>query len=107
MSAGLKIGGTEVLKPGQSETWSSSMLKQRMLKTYGDDLVMDVDIAVVNQTTETTNEFLSTVRQRETPENGYVKFGPSLFQSLKTPLEESVLESIKEKLAHVQEFKVS
>ena len=62
MSAGLKIGGTEVLKTGESETWSNSMLKQRMLKTYGDDLVKDVDIDALDQSTETTNEFLSTIK---------------------------------------------
>ena len=83
------------------------MLKQRMLKTYGDDLVKDIDIEGVNQTTETTNEFLSTVKQRETPETGYVKFGLKYFHGLKTPLEETVVESIKEKLTHVQELKVA
>ena len=83
------------------------MLKQRMLKTYGDDLVEDVDISRVDQTTETTNEFLSTIKQRETPETGYDKFGLRYFRGLETPLEETVIDSIKEKLTHVQEFKVS
>ena len=83
------------------------MLKQRMLKTYGDDLVKDVDIDALDQSTETTNEFLSTIRQRDTPETHYDKFGLSRFRGLETPLEETVIESIKEKLTHVHEFKVA
>ena len=61
MCAGLKIGGVTVLQPGESETWSNSMLSQRILKTYGDEPVKDVYFDTVNQTTETTNELFSTV----------------------------------------------
>ena len=107
MSTGLKIGGIEVLKPGESETWSNSMLKQRILKRYGDDPVKDAVIEEVKQTTETTNEFLSTVNQRATAETGYDKYHLNDFEDLETPLEESVIDRIKEKLTQVQDFKVA
>ena len=106
MSTGLEIGGIEVLKPGESETWSNSMLKQRILKTYGDGPVMDVAIKRLNQTTETTNEVFSTVFQRDSPETGYYKFHLDDIRGLETRLEETVLERGKEKLTHVQDFKV-
>ena len=61
MSAGLKIGEVSVLQPGESETWSNPMLCQRILKTYGDDPFKDVVVERVNQTTEVSNEFFSTI----------------------------------------------
>ena len=61
MSTGLKIGGIEVMKPGEFETWSNSILNQRILKTYGDDTVNDLAMESLNQTTEVSNEVLSTV----------------------------------------------
>ena len=61
MSAGLKIGGTSVLQPGESEIWSNPMLCQRILKTYGDEPFTDVVIEIVDQTTEVSNEFFSTI----------------------------------------------
>ena len=61
MCTALKIGGVTVLQPGEYETWSNSMLTHRILKTFGDEPVKDVRIEKVNQTTETTNELLSTI----------------------------------------------
>ena len=67
----------------------------------------DLVIANLLQSTETTNEFLSTIWQRDSLENGYEKFHLSNFKGLMTPLEESVIERSKEKLTHVQDFKVA
>ena len=43
LDTGLKIGGVSILN-GEIETWSNSMLIQRILKTYGDDPVEDLEI---------------------------------------------------------------
>ena len=83
------------------------MLNQRMLKRYGDNPVKDAVIKEVRQTTETTNEFLSTVNQRATAETGYDKYHLNAFRDLETPLEQSVIDRIKEKLSLVQDFEVA
>ena len=61
----------------------------------------------VRQTTETTNEYLSAVVQRDTLKTGYNKFHLDDFKDLETPLENSVIERIKKKLTQVQDFKVA
>ena len=61
MSAGFKISGVTVFDKGESETWSSAMLNQRVLQKYGDDLIKDIEIDHVDQTTEITNEFFSAI----------------------------------------------
>ena len=78
-----------------------------MLKKYGDDSIKDVVIKGVNQTTETTNEFLSTVDQKVTPETGYDKFNISHFRGLETRIEESVVQRVSQKLTRVKNFKVA
>ena len=83
------------------------MLIQRLLKLYGDDFVKDLVIRRLLQSTEITNEFLSTIWQRDSPENGYEKFHLVNFKGLMTPLEESVIERPKEKLTHVRDFRVA
>ena len=107
MSAGLKIGGVSILKPGESEIWSNPMLCQRILKTYGDDPFKDVVFDTVDQTTEVSNEFFSTVFQKDSLETGYEKLHFNDFVGLETRLEESVLERVKEKLTHVLDLKVA
>ena len=83
------------------------MLCQRILKTYGDDPFKDVVVVGVNQTTEVSNEFLSTIFQKDSPETGYEKLHFNNFEGLETPLEERVIQLGKEKLTHVLDFKVS
>ena len=107
MNLGLKISGVTVFDMSKHETWSSAMFNQRLLKTYGDDLINDIEIHELNQTTEITNEFLSAVVQRDTPESGYEKFLLWNFRGLKTPLEESVFNRVIEKLSTVKEFKIA
>ena len=41
----LEVGGAEVFKADHHETWSHAMFIQRLLKTYGDDLVKDLVIS--------------------------------------------------------------
>ena len=96
-----------VFETGSHETWSNAMFVQRLLKIFGDGLVNDPIIYKLNQTTETTNELLSAIHQRDSPETGYEKLHLIDFEGLLTPLEESVMERIKDKLAHVQDFKVA
>ena len=39
ITLGFKVNGVTVFDEGESETWSSAMLNQRMLKKFGDDLI--------------------------------------------------------------------
>ena len=61
----------------------------------------------VDQTTETTNEMFSAAVQRDTFETGYDKFHLINFKGLETPLEESVVKRVAQKLTHVKDFKVA
>ena len=107
MRTGFKVNGVTVFDIGLAEFWSSSMFNQRLLKKFGDELIRDMDIESLEQTTETTNEFLTAAVQRDTPEIGYDKFHLHFFKGLETPLEESVVQRVTEKLTFVKDFKVS
>ena len=39
ITIGFTVNGVIVFDEGESETWSSAMLNQRMLKKFGDDLI--------------------------------------------------------------------
>ena len=49
--AGLALNKVDVFEEGAYETWSSSMLNQRILKKFGDDLIKAVKIHNLKQTT--------------------------------------------------------
>ena len=104
MKAGFFVNGVTVFDKGMTETWSSSMFNQRVLKRFGDELIKDMEFESVNQTTEITNEMLSAAVQRDTPTTGYDKFHLWNFEGLETPLEESVVQRVAQKLAHVKDF---
>ena len=78
-----------------------------MLNKFGDELIKDIVIEWVDQSTETMNEFLSAAVQRDTPETGYEKFHLRNFEGLETPLEESVVQRVTQKLTHVQDLAVT
>ena len=105
--AGLALNKVDVFEKGAYETWSSSMLNQRILKKFGDDLIKAVKIHNLKQTTQVTNESLDTVIKRDSIEGGYEEFEIRTWNGLETPLEETVLEELKSKLEHVQKFSVT
>ena len=107
MRTGLFLNGVTVFEKGQAETWSSAMLNQRVLQNFGDELVKDILIYRLEHSTETMNEFLTAVIQRDTPETGYEKFYLRNFKGLETPLEESVIQRVTQKLTQVKNFSVA
>ena len=46
--AGLSLNLVEVFANGQSETWSASMLNQRILKKFGDSPILTAEINKLN-----------------------------------------------------------
>ena len=54
-----------------------------------------------------TNETLDTLMKRETAKNGYIEFVMYDFEGLETPLEETVMERLIDKLVHVEYFTVA
>ena len=77
-----------------------------MLKVYGEDLVKDLVIKNLKMPTMYANELFSTILQRDSPETGYEKFHFFGARKLKDPLEQSVIERLKEKLTHVKDYKI-
>ena len=57
--------------------------------------------------TEIANEFLAALVQRDAPETGYYQLTIENFKGMETPLEESVLEELADKLIQVAEFTVA
>ena len=74
MCCGLKINGCEVFRAGESETWSSSMLNQRILNKHGDEPIDALELDTLRQPTKVLNEELDTIGKRETAKKGYKKF---------------------------------
>ena len=67
ISLGFNINGVIVFDEGLAETWSSSMLNQRILKKFGDELIDSVEIIKLRASTKVANEFLDAIIQRDTP----------------------------------------
>ena len=107
MCCGLKINGCEVFRAGESETWSSSMLNQRILNKHGDEPIDALELDTLKQPTKVLNEELDTIGKRETAKKGYKKFHLNVFNDLEKPMEQSVVESTLKKLEYVQDFKVA
>ena len=61
MSTGVFIGDVTVFDFLESETWSSSMFNQRLLKKYGDDLIKAISVDTLKQSTEVTNELFDAI----------------------------------------------
>ena len=99
ITLGFKVNGVAVFE-GESETWSSAMLNQRTLRKFGDDLIKDIEIDQLKATSQVASEFLDAVIQKDSLPTGYEKFNLKI-KHLQTPLEESVMERVQEKLQHV------
>ena len=83
------------------------MLTKHILKKFGDAPIKKVKIEALNQTTQVINESLATLMQRNTSDNGYEWFEMDNWYNLETPLEQEILEQLKEKLVNVEGFRVS
>ena len=102
---GLKVNGVSVFdERGESETWSSAMLSKRMLKTFGDKLIKEVEIQRLKATSQVATEFIDAIIQKDTVATGYEKFHLRRFLGMKDLFEETVVERLLEKLTHVKDL---
>ena len=60
ITLGFKVNGVPIFE-GESETWSSAMLNQRMLKKFGDDLIEAIEIHGLTATSQVASELLDAV----------------------------------------------
>ena len=88
----------------ESESWSTTMLVNRILKKIRDDEISALEIGDLKMTTEVTNEALDCLLRRDTPPNGYTEFIISDWYTLKTPLEKTIVDRTLQKLSHVEVF---
>ena len=61
ITIGFTVNGVIVFDVGESETWSSAMLNQRMLKKFGDDLIEAIEIHGLTATSQVASELLDAV----------------------------------------------
>ena len=100
------INKVTVFETGSSETWSSAMFVQRFLKEAGDEPIKSCRVPMLNTTTEVANEFFTALNQREMSQTGIDSFFIEDFRGMETPLEESILEDLSDKLSQVRDFRV-
>ena len=105
----IKLNGLEVLEPRFRENWSNHMLKQLILKRFGDDPVKKMEIGGVYQSTAVTNEALDLLLKLTCDEEGYEKFALNSINSrdLKEPIDEAIIERLYERLLNVKDLSIS
>ena len=92
---------------GETETWSSAMFGNRVIKMLGDDDFKDIEISPLVATSQVANEFLVAMLQNKTLASGYAKLHLSNFDGMETPLLKEVFDELLQKLIYVTDLKVA